>query len=232
MRIGLLADPHGNAPGTAAALHALAEETVDRILVAGDIVGYYPDVCEVIDLLRVNECVCVNGNHDRYLLGRDARSLESWSTYRDYASRLLSAEQRAWLADLPMQRELLLDGRRILLCHGSPWQPDEYIYPDRPDWSAFHAYDVDVVVMGHTHIPFVRREGSALLMNPGSCGQPRDYDPRAAYATLDTTDLAVTFGRVEYDVAQIVARVRALGFDSRLADILTRTRPVPAPGGP
>jgi len=80
------------------------------------------------------------------------------------------------------------------------------------------------VVLGHTHIPMVRRVGDVLLVNPGSCGQPRDYNPLAAYAVLDTETRTAEIHRVNYDVDTVCKRIMAEGLDRKLIDILKRTR--------
>lgn len=225
MRIGVLADLHGNAPALEAALADLRAAGVTRALVAGDLTGYYPYVNETLDLLRTFDCTVVLGNHDGYLLGRLACKDESWKAYGlDVVDRIITVEHRAWLDTQPFQRELIVDGRTILLCHGSPAGPEDYAYPNREDFSAFEVPGVDVVVMGHTHIPLVRHHAGRLLLNPGSCGQPRDYDPRAAFAILNTEGLSVELRRVPYDVDKTQRSVSDHGLPRMLADILTRRR--------
>jgi putative phosphoesterase len=225
LRVGLLADIHGNASGLAAALGAMADEGVSQILVAGDLVGYYPDVNDSIDMLRSRACLCITGNHDAALMAPEGVSQDQWRAYNlDYVDRVISPRNRAWLASLPAIRNLSLGGRQVLLCHGSPWRVDEYVYPDALEWQRFAELGSDIVVMGHTHIPFTRHVGQTMLVNPGSCGQPRDYDPRAAFGILDLFRSTVSLRRVDYDVAVVQERVRSLGFDPKLAAILGRTR--------
>lgn len=225
MSIGLLADIHGNVVGLDAALGALSDADVDQIWVAGDIVGYYPYVNEVIERIRSRDCVCVAGNHDLALLDPSLVSPDQWLAYNlDYVDRTITTEYRDWLASLPTMREFVVHERRALLCHGSPWRVDEYMYADAEGWNRFENVDVDVVVLGHTHIPLVRRVGRTIVVNPGSCGQPRDYDPRASFAVLDLSDCRVSVQRVTYDLMTVQGRVRALGFDPRLVAILERTR--------
>jgi putative phosphoesterase len=226
VKLGLLADVHGNVTGLAAALGMLTTQGVSEILVAGDIVGYYPEVNQTIDLLRSRGCVCIAGNHDAALISAGRVPRDQWLAYNlDYVDRVITPDHRAWLAALPDSRHLTVDGRRVLLCHGSPWRVDEYVYPDALDWDRFASLGVDFVIMGHTHIPFARRIGDTLVVNPGSCGQPRDSDPRAAFAILDLSDASISMGRVDYDVASVQNRVHALGFDPKLATILERTGP-------
>lgn len=224
MRIGILADAHGNLPGLTAALAELDYHSVDRLVFLGDAVGYYPQANEVIALLRNRQCIAIQGNHDQLLLSDAPHDRESWPRYRlDSTARTLSAESAEWLRSLPARRELDIDGERVLLCHGSPWQVDEYVYPDS-NLARFAELEHDVVLCGHTHIPFSRMVGDVLLVNPGSCGQPRDYKPGACAAVLELKTHSVTFIRASYDIQKYEASLRAAGVPPAFLNILTRTR--------
>ncbi len=92
-----------------------------------------------------------------------------------------------FLATAPLTRDLELNGTAVLLVHASPWEPyDEYIYPGSTRLSRFATLTQDFVCFGHTHVPFVHREGTVTVVNPGSVSQPRDQDRRGAYAIIDT----------------------------------------------
>lgn len=225
MRLGILADLHGNAPALGAVLEVLRGEGIDRLLVAGDLIGYYPLVNETLDLLREWPAEVVLGNHDAYLLGRLPCSDERRQAYGlDVADRLIVPEHREWLQTLPFERRLSYDGRRLLLCHGSPAGPEDYVFPDRADWSVFSSVDADMVVLGHTHRPLARSLGSVLIVNPGSVGQPRDYDRRAAYGILDTGTGVFHQRRTVYDVDTVRRAVRAYHLPAAFEDILVRER--------
>lgn len=225
MRVAIIADIHGNSIGLAAVLADLDQQGIGHILVAGDLVGYYPYVNEVFELLRERNVICILGNHDCYLLGRLPVSKERWRAYNlGYVDRVIREDNRAWLAGLPTERRIELGGLRWYLCHGSPWAVEEYIYPDYKAFDRFANVEAEVVVMGHTHIPLIRRAGHVLLVNPGSCGQPRDYNPLAAYSLVDTETGGTEIRRVAYDVDTVCRRVETEGFDQELIEILTRTR--------
>ncbi len=225
MRLGILADLHGNAPAVSAVLDALRQEKVDRLLVAGDLVGYYPLVNETLDLLREWPAEVVLGNHDAYLLGRLPCSDERRHAYGlDVVDRLILPAHLDWLRTLPFERRLTYGGRRLLLCHGSPAGPEDYVFPDRADWSVFADLDVDVVVLGHTHRPLSRTLGTMLIVNPGSAGQPRDYDPRAAYGILDVGAGVFEQRRIGYDVDAVRRAVRLHNLPDAFEDILVRRR--------
>jgi predicted phosphodiesterase len=235
MRIGVLSDAHGNRAGFEAALAAMG--SVDHLVFAGDFLGYYFEPAAVIATLRARGATCILGNHDVFFLAHRGR----WSaggvtvpTPQAYRARYgpalddadLSASDIDWLASLSPMRELVFEGKRVVLAHGSPFRPiDEYVYPDYPQFERFRELGDTVVIMGHTHRPIVRREGATLLVNPGSCGQPRDDDPRAAFAvlTIDDSGASCEIERAPYDRAPLLAECRARAPENTLlTNLLTR----------
>ncbi len=225
MRIGLFSDIHGNIFALEAVLAELEREPVDQILCAGDFVGYYPFVNNVIDRLKTINMRAVLGNHDRYLLAPGMISAEKWEAYRlEDAARSMHPDKLNWLRQLPLRQELTFDGLRVILCHGSPWATDEYIYPDFGQWERFAELDADVIVMGHTHIPFEKRDGQMQFINPGSVGQPRDYQPGACYAILETRTREVMFRRKPYDIHHLIHILQSRDFPPSLIQILIREK--------
>jgi putative phosphoesterase len=227
MRLGLISDVHGNLAALEAVLAALDDAGADAIAFNGDAVSYYPAVNETLDLLRARARWAISGNHDAYLLGRlrmPARIVPIANP--GHFARIISAENRAWLAGLPDGLDLCLEGARVLLRHGSPWSIEEYIQPDHTRFERFATLDADVVVLGHTHRPLVHDAGPVRVVNPGSVGQPRDGDPRAAAAVVDLPSREVRHLRVAYDVEATCRALVAAGFDERLALVLRGERPV------
>lgn len=225
MRIGLLADVHGNIHALNACLDRFRAAAVEKVLCAGDVIGYYPFVNEVIESLRRHDVIAIRGNHEAYLLGLIQTSEERFHRCSlDWVEEHLTPENRSFVSQLPARRAVELQGKRLLMFHGSPWSVEEYVYPDYPHFDRFAHLDADLVVLGHTHIPMVRRSGTVTIVNPGSCGQPRDYNPQAAYGLLDTETMGVELGRVEYDVDAVCRGVADEGLWSELAVMLKRTR--------
>jgi len=236
VRIAVLSDIHGNLPALEAVLQALAP--FDAVWHLGDVVGYGPQPNEVIARLAREDAIGVCGNHEAAALGRidtawfneDARAAIEWTAAR------LEPAARDWLAALPERRQ---EGD-FTLVHGSPRDPTwEYLASVPVARASFAALTTPHAFVGHTHDPRVFREedglvetlgpgdGSELeldhrrvLLNPGSVGQPRDGDPRAAAMTFDTERRLVAWQRVSYPIAATQALMRQAGLPRRLVDRL------------
>ena len=236
MRVAILSDIHANLPALQAVLAALAP--YDAVWHLGDVVGYGPEPDAVIERLRAEEALGVCGNHEAAALGRietswfndDARVAIEWTALR------LSAASRAWLAALPLKREVA----GFTLVHGSPRDPIwEYVASAAVARANLELLPTAHGFIGHTHDPRVFREsdgrleslvpraggelrldGRRSLLNPGSVGQPRDGDPRAGAAILDTEEGTVSWHRVAYDVTVTQGRMRAAGLPPRLVSRL------------
>ena len=217
MRLALLGDVHGNDLALAAVLGTAREEGVEALLVTGDMVGYYFAPHRALDLLEGWKLWMVRGNHEDML--RDAvadptRLAEYESRYGSglrCALETLSQERIHYLADLPHPLEIQLEARRILLCHGAPWNNDHYIYPDAGADLLLKCAQGghDLVVLGHTHHAMIRRAGSTTIVNPGSVGQPRDRGRGASWALYDSDSGEVTLRREFYPVDELIEQARA-----------------------
>ena len=213
MRVALLGDIHGNSFALAAVLGAARATGVEKLLITGDFVGYYFWPREVLDMLRDWDVEAVRGNHEDMLIDALAAPASLEKVGAAYGSGLstaietLTPTQIDWLCQLPHPRSFEFDGRSLLLCHGSPWDVDQYVYPDAKSdllqRCAESAYDW--VVMGHTHYPIMKRVGETLLVNPGSVGQPRNRIPAAHWALLDTASQELELMTAPYDVSPVVA---------------------------
>lgn len=211
MHVLIVSDLHGNWP----ALRAI-DEPADAVLCLGDLVDYGPYPAECVRWVRERAQTCVRGNHDHAV----AQVVPACGLYgyrylsgvtRPTSVARLDAEDRRWLGRLPTRATVVLGGKRLFLVHATPRDPmDEYGPPERSFWAERTAnVDADFVLVGHTHTPFDLDLGRLRVVNPGSVGLPRDGDPRASYAVLDTETGAVTFRRVAYDVEEAVAAVEA-----------------------
>lgn len=226
MKIALLADAHANYIGLDAVLEDTVKRDIDQIIFAGDAVGYYPYVNEVCNVLREKADWCVMGNHDAFVTGRLSLAEGKKRVYAlDYTLEKISEENMNWLRNLPEFLEFELAGKVFKIFHGSPWNHlEEYIYPNHGFFERFDDIKADFVILGHTHYPMVKHTGEKIIINPGSCGQPRDYNPLASYALLDTENRDVDVRRVSYDIETVIKRTVELGFDESVSKILVRTR--------
>ncbi len=219
MRIGVLADIHANLVALEAVLADLP--AVDRLVCAGDVIGYNPWPADCVDAMRERSIPTVMGNHDRMLVaGRNFRGNHMARAGIEHAEREVSDGQREWLAALPDERELV-DGR-VRVVHGHPDDPNRYTYPE--EFSAALLDGADALIMGHTHVQYHERYDAGVVCNPGSVGQPRDGDPRAAYAVLDLEEGRVDEHRVNYDIDRVMRAVTDAGLPERTANRLKQGR--------
>jgi len=221
MKIGLLSDIHANLPALSAVLEDLPP--VETIVCAGDVVGYNPWPSECVERIRSVASVTVRGNHDRMVEtpGRYAHN-EMAHAGLEHAAEELSGEQREWLRTLPERADFADGGYRMVHSHPDPDRRDVYVYPaEFPDLRT-HLDDCEGLVLGHTHIQHEATVDGRTIVNPGSVGQPRDNDPRAAYAVLDTAANEVSLRRTAYEIGRVQREIAAEGLPAetgnRLAD--------------
>lgn len=217
MRIGILADVHANR----VALESVLEDmpSVDRLVHAGDAIGYNPWPADCVEILRDREVDSVMGNHDRMVARRTnfERNRMAQAGIR-LATAELAGDELAWIDDLPDTLTCCDGGVRVV--HGHPEDPNRYTYPD--EFGPHLLDDEDVLVMGHTHVQHAERYDEGVVVNPGSVGQPRDNDPRAGYAVVDLDGPTVETYRVEYDVDRVVEAVEEKGLPTMSGERLTR----------
>ncbi len=240
MRYLLLTDIHANRHALEAVLGAAPASSYDRVIVLGDLVGYGPDPNGVVDRVRALDPVAIiRGNHDRAACGID--SGEDFNTVARIAAawtqRALTPQNRDYLAGLPAGPLQIEEG--FTICHGSPFDEDAYLFDVADANEAFDTLPSPVCFFGHTHLPVVfgrsphgftvttpdgsdamavaLAPGAQYLVNPGSVGQPRDGDPRAAFAVYDAETQGVVLRRVDYPVALTQEDILAAGLPGGLA---------------
>ena len=198
MKFGIISDIHANPYGLDAVIQRL--HSCDIILCAGDITGYNTSVNEVFDILEEHNVIFIRGNHDEWLLHARIGAFPSiLGRSIEYTRNKISEDNLTKLRSAPESYEGQFDGLTIKMYHGSPWDPlRQYIDPDYIFFESFIGIDADLIILGHTHIPFIREN----VVNPGSCGISRDNDPRASYGFFDTSTNEITLGRVKYDMRQ------------------------------
>ncbi len=224
MRILVVADIHGNWP----ALQAI-RESCDVCFCLGDLVDYALDPVPCLDWVRKHATHAIRGNHDHGVAQNVVINGKNGFKYlngvtRSLTREMLSAEDLRFLGRLPISRMVSVNGSRCLLVHATPRDPlDEYAPADVEFWRRrLQNVSANIICVGHTHQPYVLEVDGKLVVNPGSVGQPRDGDPRAAYAIIE--DGKVELKRVEYAIEETVERIMTSPIPEpareRLAEVL------------
>lgn len=243
MRALILSDIHANLEALTAVMESAPEH--DVVWNLGDVVGYGANPNEVIDRAREMGQMFVRGNHDRACSG--LTGLEDFNPIASRAARwtrcVLSAEHTDWLRHIPAG-PMMPDGPQVSCVHGSLLDEDEYVMTVRDAWLPLREAQTRINFFGHTHLQggfatngeewfrltpkygskngedafeLPLRPNGRYLINPGSVGQPRDGDWRAAFAVYDDAAMTVTFCRVPYDVRLAQSRIVEAGLPDRLA---------------
>lgn len=260
MRILILSDIHANLVALETVL-AHARGQYDAIWCLGDVVGYGPRPNECVELIREQAAICVMGNHDWAVLGRPGIDVDDFNPQARQAvmwtRAQLTAENRAYLDQLPDTPVVAATAPAVLVTHASPREPVwEYILTPSVALENFGAFEQPICLVGHTHKPAIfawRLESGSemggmgddlatvdyyqpptdsplelnvgpqrrLILNPGSVGQPRDNDPRAAYALYDLARNQWSQIRVPYAIELTQNQMRAAALPRRLIDRLS-----------
>ncbi|MCD4750296.1 MAG: metallophosphatase family protein [Thermoanaerobaculales bacterium] len=244
MRYLILTDIHGNWEALSAILNHIRRKRYDRVLFLGDAVGYGASPNQVLDWLRSLSppAITIRGNHDRVAAGLDDGLYFNRHALRaaHWTAEHLDDRNHRYLRDLP-------EGPRMVdevvgICHGSPVDEDEYIFSGHEARPAFDVLSTPVIFFGHTHVAslFALREDGSMevrllvgdnqvidledgvkyLVNPGSVGQPRDRNYRAAYCLFDTKSRRIHHYRVSYPVERARRRIVRAGLPTVLGDRL------------
>ena len=239
VQVAVVSDIHGNRQAFEAVLQEIGESSCEEMWCLGDLVGYGadPDVC--VELARKHAAICLAGNHD--LVVRGELPIEEFSRgaalAAQWTQQTISAQTRAYLDRL----EPVFEEEELGLYHASPRDPVwEYVLSPLQAELCLDVQKHRACLIGHSHVAlsFCRNEGSPAtgqtrhagedlelaegewLINPGSVGQPRDGDPRAAWLELDTSAWRATFRRTEYDIDAAAAAIRAARLPVSLAERL------------
>ena len=224
MKVAIISDIHGNIYGLRTIISDLPK--VEKIICAGDITGYYPFINEVIDELRRNNVLAVKGNHDQYLIDDKAPEGARGEIKNSVKKmkQLISKKNLNYIKSLPDFLSFTIDDKKVLVVHASPWDHlEERIYPDYQNFDRFKKIDADVVILGHTHYPYVKKIGKLTVVNPGSCGQPRD-DNRLSYTIWDTNTNSFENKRLPWDIEGFTKKAKLIGTEDSLFEVFKRTQ--------
>jgi diadenosine tetraphosphatase ApaH/serine/threonine PP2A family protein phosphatase len=238
MKYAIISDIHGNLEALQEVLSEIEKAAVDSILCLGDIVGYGPNPNECVAIVKEKAEISLAGNHDYAPLGKiDISYFNPWARSAiEWTAQELTQDSVDYLLGLPLRIEL--EGFTIV--HSTPSEPDQwnYIVTIGDAVKNFSDFSTRVCFVGHSHVPMIvclngnddyrvieenplhLDEEKRYIINIGSVGQPRDLDPKAAYAIWDATERLYELRRVEYDVAETQRKIRATALPDFLADRL------------
>lgn len=233
--LAIFGDIHGNLPALEAVLADMVARNLSELYCLGDLVGYGTSPNEVVEMIRASKIPTLMGNYDQ---GVGNNSDDCGCAYKSEAAEALGKRSIAWtnvrtteenkifLRRLPREIPLRVDDLSFVLVHGSPRRVNEYLYEDRPDASLERLLDqakADVLICGHTHLPYHRVLPSGRhVINAGSVGKPKDNDPRACYLVLRVNGktIEVEFVRVPYEVERAAQAIEATEMPAEFAQML------------
>lgn len=239
MKIALLSDCHGNLAALEVAMNIVRKKGVEKVYFLGDMVGYYPNPNECLDIAKPHECIM--GNHEYACLHREYASLFNPAAKNaiEWTLNELTAENIEYIKNLP--DKLKNEEFGFLMIHGALTRPFEYIRDKQTAWANFELFKENIMFSGHTHIPAVWIQGESgeydvdmvrvqdgfkffidsgkrYIINVGSVGQPRDGNPDGCFVIFETDDNSVSFIRFEYPVEITSERAYRAGVDRFLCE--------------
>lgn len=203
--IAIISDIHGNYTALKEVFNSIDRMGIKDIYCLGDVVGYYTQINECCEELQKRNVKCIMGNHDWYMVAKSfcPRS-QSVNDCLAYQGKIIKEENLYWLSTFPV----LMKIGELSMVHGGWTDPiDEYL---EPTIEYFTKIEGKYFASGHVHIQVVKEFGDKVYCNPGSVGQPRDGDNRAAFATFDNQKFVLH--RVEYDFSEVGVLMEQAGF--------------------
>ena len=227
MKILVISDVHGNLE----ALNEVLKVPHNIVIFAGDIVDYGPKPAECIEKIKEVAFKKVKGNHDNAVAfnadcGCSPAMHELSVVSREYTKKVVNKEQVEFLRQLPLKEIFQIDKRTFFLVHASNSDPlFKYLKPGKTSEEDFRKefgdIKTDFIIYGHTHIPLILKGvTNSIIINPGSVGQPRDGDPRASCAVIDTEKNFVEIKRIKYDIEKVKKQIKEVNLPTPLISIL------------
>lgn len=231
MKIAVISDIHGNYDALVEVLKKAKLEGVEHLLVLGDIVGYYYHPDKILKALSNWSCDFIKGNHE-YILEdlianptlEESIRLKYGSGHRE-AILKLNKQELEFLKGLPEKKSVKFDETSFLMCHGSPWANDFYIYPDcnKEIIEKSDSKGHDFVLIGHSHYAFAIKNKNSILLNPGSVGQSRQVGGKASWCIIDSKNKCFQMISTDYNVENLMAEIAQKDRDiAYLTKVLTR----------
>jgi putative phosphoesterase len=222
MKVAFISDIHSNLEALKKVLEEIEKMKIGNIFCIGDICGYGPNPSRCVEIIKKLKIPCVKGNHDYAVLTKDTSWFNPYAAAAiEWQTEQLDEDKKTFLEKLPEKIVTTLGNIRFYLVHGSPRNPIwEYVYEEDIKEEFVKNLSCDVLVMGHTHIPFIKRFGDCFVINSGSVGQPRDGINKASFVMFDTRQLEAKIIRVEYNIKVVAERVIKVGLPVFLAQRL------------
>jgi len=233
MRIAVISDVHGNIFALESVLEDIKGRNVDEIVCTGDLVGYGPFPNEVIARIKEEGIKTIQGNYDdaignkRIACGCDyktERAQKIGMSSINYTAMETSEENKDFLANLPFSLTLELEDQTALFVHGSPRKINEYLYEDSQEVKEVaQELTEDILVCGHTHLPYHKIINDKHMMNVGSIGKPKHGNPNAIYTIIEVVDSKVKteFIEVIYPVDKLTAALKKTDLAEELVEVFT-----------
>ncbi|SEF64772.1 phosphoesterase, MJ0936 family [Caloramator fervidus] len=229
MKIGVISDVHSNILALEAVFQDIQKRKVDLIVCTGDLVGYGPYPNEVVEFIRKNNILTVMGNYDdavgyeRMICGcdyPDPKDMENAAISLNFTIETLKEENKKFLRQLPYEMILKFEEKSIMFVHGSPRRLNEYLKENSKEaQEVMEDFKYDILVCGHTHIPYVKRYGEKLLVNSGSIGKPKTGSPYANYVILNISqEVDVEICSVNYDYEVVAKEILKNGLPEKFAE--------------
>ncbi|HEY9059268.1 MAG TPA: metallophosphoesterase family protein [Pseudobacteroides sp.] len=236
MRFAVLGDVHSNIVALENVLKDIDSKKVDFVLSTGDLVGYLPFPNEVVEMVRKRGILSIQGNHDKYIgscvrvnseiISRMSEQELVSNASAAFTNMTLTDENRRYLRNMPSKLQLTIKNKIVLLVHGSPERIDEYVYDDVEKLKVLaEQSEEDIIICGHTHIPFHREIIVKHFINAGSVGKPKHGNANATYVIVDISkdNIFVDIIEVKYEVEKIIKVVEQGNmFDKKLCDMLLK----------
>lgn len=221
MRLAIVSDIHGNHEALKRVLLDIEKSKIDEVIFLGDLVMKGPEPREVFESLKELKPICwLKGNTELWLSKNRTRNESNSSTlkeielYRSFALKSLSKDSIDFMLSCPEKHSMIIKNIKMLFVHGSPRSIIEALTPEADLKEVIQNVNEDIILCGHSHLPFIKRIGSKVLFNPGSVGCPYDGDPRASYGILNISNLGVSFciKRVNYSIERLLASASKVNF--------------------
>ncbi len=235
MRIAVISDIHANIEAMKAVLADIERNSVERVYCTGDLVGYAPFPNEVIELIREKQIPTVMGNYDdavgnlRFTCGCDYKDEKAQALGESsilWTKENTSEENKEFLRSLPHEIRLDVNGKRVLLVHGSPGKLNEYIYKDTPAEKMLEYLEqgqAEILICGHVHLPYHLVFGDKHIINAGSVGKPKHGDPRSTYVIVNIEEtVSVQIKLVEYNFEFTARAIESSLLPSEFAELIRK----------